>query len=64
MKTRYKILIAIFIIVLIIALFYNNYQLWNDGYCIKCGTKYEAISRGNGSETYYECPNCRFGLWY
>lgn len=63
MKTRYKILIAMLIIIIVILLIINNNQLWNDGYCINCGTKYEAISR-SGAETYYECPNCRFGLYY
>lgn len=36
---------------------------FNNGYCIQCGTKYEAITRRNGN-TYYECPNCYYGTWY
>ena len=36
---------------------------FNNGYCKKCGTKYEAITRKNSS-TYYECPNCFYGTWY
>lgn len=36
---------------------------FNNGYCVQCGTKYEAITRRNG-QTYYECPNCHCGTWY
>ena len=36
---------------------------FNNGYCIQCGTKYEAITRRNGN-TYYECPNCYYGTWH
>lgn len=33
---------------------------FNDGYCIQCGIKYEALTHYYGA-TYYECPNCYFG---
>ena len=36
---------------------------FNNGYCIQCGTKYEAITHRNG-DTYYECPNCYYGTWH
>lgn len=36
---------------------------FNNGYCVQCGTKYEAITRRNGN-TYYECPNCYYGTWH
>lgn len=39
----------------------ENYN-YNNGYCIKCGAEYEAITHKN--RTYYECPNCHFGCWY
>lgn len=38
-------------------------ESFNNGYCIECGTKYEAITHRNG-HTYYECPNCYFGIWH
>ena len=37
-------------------------KVWNNGYCIKCGTPYQAISYWKGS-TRYECPNCHFAMW-
>lgn len=36
---------------------------FNNGYCIKCGAKYEAIDHRN-NQTYYECPECHYGTWY
>ena len=36
---------------------------FNNGICPQCNTKYEAIQHKN-NETYYECPNCYFGIWY
>lgn len=36
---------------------------FNNGYCIRCGTKYEAITHRNG-QTYYECPNCYYRVWH
>lgn len=42
---------------------YRNKTNFNDGYCVECGTKYEAITHKQ-SQTYYECPNCHYGVWY
>ena len=36
---------------------------FNNGYCIECGTKYEAINHSHG-RTYYECPSCYFGCYH
>lgn len=36
---------------------------FNNGYCIKCGAKYEAVDHRN-NQTYYECPECHYGTWY
>lgn len=36
---------------------------YNDGDCYNCGEKYEAITHKRG-QTYYECPECRYGTWY
>ena len=35
---------------------------FNKGYCVWCGTRYQAVER-HRSSTYYECPECRFGVW-
>lgn len=56
------ITIAIFSIICGLELKSDNYN-FNNGYCVQCGTKYEAITHKN-SQTYYECPNCHFGCWY
>lgn len=60
------IIIAVFVFVIsfitIVAECRNNQDNFNNGYCIKCGTKYEAIS--HQGKTYYECPNCYFGCWH
>lgn len=42
---------------------YSDKTNFNDGYCVKCGTKYDAITHKDG-KTYYECPNCHYGVWY
>lgn len=36
---------------------------FNNGYCIRCGTKYQALTHRD-SQTYYECPNCHYGVWH
>ena len=54
--------IAVFSVICGIGLKCEN-DNFNNGYCIKCGTKYEAITHKN-SQTYYECPNCHFRCWY
>ena len=36
---------------------------FNNGYCIKCNTKMQAIEH-HRANTYYECPNCYFGTWH
>lgn len=41
----------------------KSFKSFNNGYCIQCGTKYEAITYRNG-QTYYECPNCYYGTWH
>jgi len=38
-------------------------KAFNNGYCIKCNTKMNAIEHHRGN-TYYECPNCYFGTWH
>lgn len=43
--------------------FYSDKTNFNDGYCVECGTKYDAITHKQG-RTYYECPNCHYGIWY
>lgn len=40
-----------------------EYDTFNHGYCYKCGTKYNAVSR-KASQTYYECPNCYYGTYF
>lgn len=35
---------------------------FNNGYCIRCGAKYQAIQHQR-NQTYYECPECYFGTW-
>lgn len=65
-KKIYKILI-ISLSIITVSLFtmigmkseINNF---NNGYCIRCGTKYEIVTHKN-SQTYYECPDCYFGIW-
>lgn len=42
---------------------YSDKTNFNDGYCIECGTKYDAITHEQ-SQTYYECPNCHYGVWH
>ena len=42
---------------------YSDKTNFNDGYCVECGTKYDAITHKQG-QTYYECPNCHYGIWY
>jgi hypothetical protein len=38
---------------------------WNNGYCIKCGTKYECVGKSRTSnEYYYSCPNCFYKTNY
>lgn len=51
---------AIFISIFISTIEETNF---NNGFCIQCGTKYEAISRTNNGQTYYECPNCYYGTY-
>ena len=51
--------IAIFSIICGLGLESENYN-FNNGYCVRCGAKYEAITHKN-NQTYYECPNCHFG---
>lgn len=41
----------------------KNHENFNNGYCIKCGTQYVAVNHRYAA-TYYECPNCYFGVWY
>lgn len=43
--------------------FSNQEKTFNNGYCPHCNIKYEAIEYSHG-ETYYECPNCRVGVWW
>lgn len=66
-KKFYKIIIVVITIIIFsvicgIGLKSEN-DNFNNGYCVECGTKYEAISHKN-SQTYYECPKCHFGCWY
>ena len=42
---------------------YSDKTNFNDGYCVECGTKYDAITHKQG-QTYYEYPNCHYGIWY
>lgn len=42
---------------------YSDKKIFNDGYCVECGTKYDAITHKQG-QTYYECPNCHYGVWH
>lgn len=42
---------------------YSDKTNFNDGYCVECGTKYDAITHKQG-QTYYECPNCHYGVWH
>lgn len=41
----------------------NNFNNFNNGYCVECETEYEAITHKN-NQTYYECPKCHYGCWY
>lgn len=41
----------------------SEIKYFNSGYCVRCGIKYQAITHKNG-QTYYECPNCHYGVWY
>lgn len=66
-KKSHKIMIVIATIVIFsvicgIGLKSEN-DNFNSGFCVGCGTKYEAITHEN-NQTYYECPNCHFGCWY
>ena len=38
-------------------MFYLTNKEWNNGVCVNCGDKYQAISYYKGS-THYECPSC------
>lgn len=60
--TTWIISIAIFSVICACGL-KCEYDNFNNGYCIKCDTKYEAITYRHG-ETYYECSNCHYGCWY
>lgn len=42
---------------------YSDKTNFNDGYCVECGTKYDAITHKQG-QTYYESPNCHYGVWH
>lgn len=42
---------------------YRDKTNFNDGYCVECGTKYDAITHKQG-QTYYKCPNCHYGVWH
>lgn len=65
MKRKLLIFLGVvcFIGLLFLMSFWESSQ-WNNGYCINCGTKYEAISRTHNGQTYYECPNCYYGCYY
>lgn len=39
-------------------------KYFNHGFCIKCGTKYEAVDRTWIGTTYYECPECYYGCYF
>lgn len=67
-KTTFQKVIMTLISVVICSIiwifsFNMSNSAFNNGYCIECGTKYEAVTRNN-NQTYYECPNCHFGCWY
>ena len=57
------VLIGIIILVLGIITAISSKKFFNNGYCPNCDIKYVAVARYRGS-TYYECPNCRNGVWY
>lgn len=64
-KAKFAI-ITIFIFVFFLFIYVgmsSENKNFNNGYCVQCGTKYEAITRRNG-QTYYECPNCHCGTWH
>lgn len=64
-KAKFAI-ITIFIFVFFLFIYggmSSENKSFNNGYCVQCGTKYEAITYRNGN-TYYECPNCYYGTWH
>ena len=64
-KTIYKFVLSLFLIVFFTILFsfmfYIENKQWNNGYCLKCGTPYQAIGYYKGS-TRYECPECHYAI--
>lgn len=66
-KISHKIIIILISIIIFSCLctmgLKSDNDSFNNGYCIRCDTKYEAITHKNG-QTYYECPNFYYGIWY
>lgn len=65
-KLLARALIALTIVSLFVGVVFlgnrNCEKNFNNGYCLQCGTKYQAIEHKNYM-TYYECPECYFGTW-
>lgn len=57
------ICVGLFISLMVLICTFETHN-FNNGYCINCGAKYEAISRSRNGQTYYECPNCYYGTYY
>ena len=65
MKLMLKCFSSLFLVILCTFIFAYMFNVenkqWNNGYCINCGTPYQAISYSHGG-TRYECPNCHYAM--
>lgn len=66
-NTGDNILLIVLVVAILIVLEILDLDIsrknFNNGYCPNCNTKYVAVTKYGGS-TYYECFNCRKGVWY
>lgn len=60
-KIFWSLLLIIIFTFVFAFMFQKEDTEWNGGYCIRCGTAYQAISYNRGS-TRYECPNCHYAM--
>ena len=61
LKIFWSIVLIIFFTIIFACMFNLENKQWNNGYCLRCGTPYQAISYSHGS-TRYECPKCHYAF--
>ncbi len=61
LKAFWSLVLIIICTIIFTVILKETDREWNNGYCINCGTPYQAISHSRGS-TRYECPKCHFAM--